>query len=286
MSDTSIPYSENKNIRYIHGHEDAVLRAHRWRTVANSATYLVPHLTGGVSLLDVGCGPGTLTVDLARRVSPGHVVGIDLDATVIAEAARHAEDLDVAVTFTVGDIATAGGVREPFDVVHAHQVLQHVGNPVQTLRQMMACARPGGLVSARDADYPAMTWWPESPALDQWLELYLAVAVRHGANPNAGRRLPSWATEAGLTDIVYSTSTWTFSSPDDVVWWSSLWADRTSSTHLGRSAIEFGLATQDQLNEIAAGWRAWGRQPNAMFVVLHGEILGRTARREGPGSLV
>ena len=62
---------------YTHGHADSVLRSHRWRTVANSAAYLIPHLRPGIELLDVGCGPGTITIDLARRVAPGRVLGID-----------------------------------------------------------------------------------------------------------------------------------------------------------------------------------------------------------------
>ena len=63
--------------RYTHGHVEPVMRSHRWRTAANSAAYLLPHLAPGTSLLDVGCGPGNITVDLAARVAPGRVVGID-----------------------------------------------------------------------------------------------------------------------------------------------------------------------------------------------------------------
>ena len=71
---------------YTHGHHDSVLRSHRWRTVANSAAYLMPHLVPGVDLLDVGCGPGTITCDMARAVAPGRVVGVDAAAGVIEEA--------------------------------------------------------------------------------------------------------------------------------------------------------------------------------------------------------
>jgi catechol 2,3-dioxygenase-like lactoylglutathione lyase family enzyme len=68
---------------YTHGHHESVLRSHRWRTAENSAAYLLPHLRPGLSLLDVGCGPGTITVDLARRVAPGRVVGIDVSLGAI-----------------------------------------------------------------------------------------------------------------------------------------------------------------------------------------------------------
>src|SRR6188472_2086916 len=62
---------------YTHGHHESVLRSHEWRTAENSAAYLLPHLQPGMDLLDVGCGPGTITLDLARLVAPGHVVGVD-----------------------------------------------------------------------------------------------------------------------------------------------------------------------------------------------------------------
>ena len=73
---------------YTHGHHESVLRSHKWRTVDNSAAYLAPHLTSGTSVLDLGCGPGTITADIGRRVAPGRVLGIDASANVIKEARR------------------------------------------------------------------------------------------------------------------------------------------------------------------------------------------------------
>src|ERR687893_2190455 len=89
---------------YTHGHADPVLQSHRWRTVENSAAYLIPSLKPGLDLLDVGCGPGTITVDLASRVAPGRVVGIDVSADPLEEARAAAERAGVAVTFQVGDV--------------------------------------------------------------------------------------------------------------------------------------------------------------------------------------
>src|SRR6185369_9342143 len=73
---------------YTHGHHESVLRSHRWRTATNSAAHLLPHLAPGQSLLDVGCGPGTITVDLAARVAPGRVTAVELteDALRLARA--------------------------------------------------------------------------------------------------------------------------------------------------------------------------------------------------------
>src|SRR5437763_3118695 len=90
--------------RYIHGHGDLVLRSHRWRTAENSAAYLLPHLQPGLDLLDVGCGPGTLTLDLAARLAPGTVVGIDLEPAVVEEASQLAVERSAPnVEFRAGD---------------------------------------------------------------------------------------------------------------------------------------------------------------------------------------
>src|SRR5205807_7325380 len=110
----------------------------------------------------------------------------------------------------------------PFDVVHAHQVLQHLRDPVDAVASMARLARPGGIVAIRDADYSAMTWAPADPRLERWLDVYLAVTRRNGAEANAGRWLLRWAHAAGLSEVVYSTSTWTFATPSDRGWWAGL----------------------------------------------------------------
>lgn len=264
---------------YTHGHHDAVLRSHRSRTVANSASYLVPHLRPGLALLDVGCGPGTLTVDLARHVAPGRVLGVDSSAEVVEAARAHAADAGPTapkVTFRCGDFRELAGPANPsFDVVHAHQVLQHLRDPVGALRSMAALARPGGVVAARDADYSAMVWAPDEPGLDRWREVYLAVTRHNGADADAGRHLLAWAQAAGLDDVAYTTSTWTYATPGERGWWAGLWAERTVSSSFASQAVDYGIATKGELAEVADAWRAWAERPGAVFVVVHGEVVAR-----------
>jgi SAM-dependent methyltransferase len=243
---------------YTHGHQDAVLRAHRWRTAENSAAYLLPHLQRGQRVLDVGCGPGTLTADLARRVSPGEVVGVDIAASVVEEARASAARSGVDnVSFQAGDFRDCGLEPESFDVVHAHQVLQHVSDPVGAMKAMAQLARPAGIVAARDAD------------------IYLAVCRRNGAEPDAGRWLVRWARASGVSDVTYGSSTWTFASTEDRTWWSDSWAERCVASSFAQQAVEYGIATEEELASVAEGWRRWGAEPDALFIAVHGEVVAR-----------
>ena len=258
---------------YTHGHHESVLRSHQWRTAENSAGYLLPHLRPGMSLLDVGSGPGSITHDLARRVGPaGRVIGIDTSADVVELARAAAEEQGVRnVVFEVADVLEfdAG----PFDVVVAHQVLQHVGDPVAVLRAMRGLARSGGLVSARDADFAAMTWYPRLGGIASWLEAYRGVARGNGGEPDAGRELLAWGREAGLGEITSSASAWCFATREDRSWWGGLWADRILESGLGEQMLAASLARPEDLERMAADWRAWAEDDDAWFGVLHGEIV-------------
>jgi SAM-dependent methyltransferase len=260
---------------YTHGHHESVLRSHRRRTAENSAGYLLPHLRPGRSLLDVGCGPGTITADLAARLAPGRVVGIDPSADVVEQARSAVGDGPGAARIEVGDVRTwrLDGAR--FDVVHAHQVLQHVADPVEVLTSMAVRCAPGGLVAARDSDYSAMSWFPRLPELDRWMELYQQAARANGGEPDAGPRLLHWAREAGLTDVTATASTWCFATDADRAWWGGMWADRIVESALARQLVDTGLATADELRAISSAWRRWAADPDGVFIVTHGEILCR-----------
>lgn len=257
---------------YTHGHHASVLRSHTWRTAANSAGYLLPHLRAGHRVLDVGCGPGTITADLADRVAPGPVLGIDRSPDVIATAQATVGDR-TNLEFAPGDLYALDHPDGAFDVVHAHQVLQHVTDPVAALREMRRVLAPGGVLAARDSVYAAFWWAPDEPRLDRWLALYHQVTQHNQAESNAGRYLLAWARAAGFDDIEYTSSTWTVAGPDDRAWWGGLWAERVTSSAFADQAVGYGLATPADLADLADGFRAWAAAPDALWVLPHGEIL-------------
>ncbi|GGD87023.1 class I SAM-dependent methyltransferase [Microbacterium murale] len=259
---------------YTHGHHESVLRSHSNRTIANSAEYLRAHLTADARLLDVGAGPGTITMDFAQHV--GHVTATEIGEAELALSQKLAAAQSVSnIDFSVEDVHALSFADDSFDIVHTHQVLQHVADPVQALRAMRRVTKPGGLVAARDADYAGFIWFPLAPGLDEWLHLYRAAARANGGEPDAGRRLLSWARAAGFEDVTATASTWCYATADERAWWGGMWADRIVESALARQLVDDGFATAADLQRISGAWRAWSDAEDGWFLVPHGEILCR-----------
>lgn len=268
--------SQKPTAVYTHGHHESVLRSHTWRTATNSAAYLLDKLKPDMKILDVGCGPGTITADFAALVPDGQVIALEHAPEVLKQARDTANRRGLTnIRFAVGDIHALDYPDGTFDVVHAHQVLQHVGDPVQALREMRRVTKPGGIVAVRDSIYSAMTWYPDVEGLKEWNDLYLRVARSNGGEPDAGKMLHAWATQAGFDPkaVNATASAWCYHSPEERAWWSGLWADRIVASSFAKTAIESGNATEEELKKVSSVWQQWGTTDDGWFAVLHGEII-------------
>ncbi len=272
--DANSPQTE----QYTHGHHAAVVGSHARRTAANSAAFLVPYLQSGLRVLDVGCGPGSITVDLAAMVDPGEVIGIDREPEVLEGARALAAERGLDnVTFAPGSAYELAFPDDSFDVVYAHQVLQHLVDPIAALVEMRRVLKPGGLVAVRDSDYGTMVHAPTQPTIDRWLELYHQLTRSNGAEADAGRHLKGWVEVAGYTEVLASASSWFYTTPESTQAWAELWAVRVTQSAFADQAIAADLSNPAELDELAAGWRAWATLPGAFFAFLHGEVLARKA---------
>lgn len=261
---------------YAHGHHASVVNSHADRTAANSAAHLVPLIQEGMSILDVGCGPGTITADLAQLTGSGRVVGVDYSEAVIVQARERAAARGLTnVSFETGDAYALAAADDSFDIVTAHQVLHHLQRPVDALREFRRVVRPGGIVALREVDYGAVFWYPLLPALDDWLRIMLATGDALGAQFSAGRRVGTWAREAGFSDVTVTGSQWTYANEERVRWWGEGWAERALASSFATQALELGLATQSDLMEISEAWLEWSRTPGAFMQLPHGEVIAR-----------
>lgn len=259
---------------YQHGHHASVISNHAKRTAESVAAFFLPSLKPGMRLLDVGCGPGSITLGLARRVAPAETIGIDPSPQAI-DAARNAAAgvADANITFEIGNIYEPTFAAGSFDAVFAHQVLQHLSRPVDALKQISHLLKPGGFVGVRDVDWGSTTFYPESPAIRRFLALYTDLAHRNGGEPNAGRHMRRWFREAGFSQTRVTTSTVSYTDAAATQEWADTYAERTVHSNIADKALEYGLASRADLEDLAAGWRAWGADPDALFCFSHTEVI-------------
>ncbi|KAL4932421.1 class I SAM-dependent methyltransferase [Aspergillus undulatus] len=261
---------------YTTNHDPSVLSTHSWRRAQNSAPHLLPHLKPDmpIKILDIGCGPGSITVDFASLVPNGHVIGIEYVSSPLDEARSLAKARGVTnVEFRVGDIHALEFDNETFDVVHVHQVLQHIADPVRALSEMRRVTKKGGVVSARESD--SFSWYPENPGIQSWLDLTTTMAKEKGGNPHPGKMIHAWAVQAGFqrVKIERSAGTWCFSTPEERQYWGESMARRMEGSGLAEGAVSGGFASKRELEAIARGWREWVGQDDGWFGVLHGQLL-------------
>jgi SAM-dependent methyltransferase len=156
----------------------------------------------GMVCLDVGCGGGDVSFDLARRVGPaGRVVGTDLDPAKLERARREADEEKLGnVEFREADVSE-GFDALAYDLVYARFLLTHLSRPEAALAHMVQALRPQGAVVVEDIDFTGHFSYPECAAFARYVELYTAVVRRRGGDPNIGPRLPSLLSAAGLADV-------------------------------------------------------------------------------------
>jgi len=273
------PISGSNSEKYTHGHHESVVAAHVVRRASEAAAFVLPQLKSPMRLLDFGCGPGTITNDLAEHLLPdGSVVGIDSSEVVIEQARSPAVQKKLAnVEFEVNSIYETGYEPASFDAAYAHQVLQHLSEPVAALSEVKRVLKPGGICAVREVDWGVSAIWPNDERLSKFFDVYNRVAERNGGDAFAGRRLKQWFTEAGFGDLVVTTSTWTFAEESGLEWWGEQWAERILQSDLAKRAVEYGIATESDLQEISQGWLDWVQAEGAFFAFMQVEVVGTKA---------
>ena len=243
---------------YTHGHHESVLRSHRWRTAENSAAYLLPHLAAGDRLLDIGCGPGTITVDLAAAVAPASRSASTSPTTSSPRPPGRPRQPGCAnVTFARGDAYGIDAADGTFDVVHAHQVLQHLGDPIAALTEMRRVLRPGGLLAVRDSDYGAFVWSPATTGSTAGCSCTTGSPSATVPRPTPGAGCRPGCGRPGSPTSRCPARRGRSPIPPTASWWGELWADRVVSSSFATQAKEYGLSDDAELDDLAAAFETW-----------------------------
>lgn len=267
---------------YLPGHKDVA--HHELRTAESECDYLLSTLRQMVDanpslrLLDVGAGSGTITASLAKYLPKGQVTAVDLSSEILAKAAAHAEREEAKnIVFQEANVNDLPFPNNTFDVVHTSQMLLYQPSPPSALRELLRVTKPGGIVALRESDMRTWSFWPITPALEKFYQIELATHEANGGTNPAGPQLISWALQAGAKreNITPSQGTWCYAQPFERGVWGQSWAKRTRSGEIGKKALEMGLATQEELEEMARAWEEWSVAEDAWFGCLHGQVLIR-----------
>jgi SAM-dependent methyltransferase len=225
-------------------------RNHAERTAQTHAAFLLPHLRPGMALLDLGCGPGTITVGLAAAVAPGRTTGIDLDPQPV-------DGLDIVN----GDVMSLPFPDASFDALFASALLQHLADPLGALREARRVARPGAVIGVVDADWDGELIHPTSPVLRRSMDL--ARRLRDGTSPFVGRRLRHLLTQAAFDRAEGYARAIHHGTADETRGFGVFTASLFAFPSVVQRCVTEGWATADELREMSDAWTAWGEDPGA-----------------------
>lgn len=231
-------------------------------------------VAAGSSFLDVGCGGGNVALLAATLVEKhGHVAGVDFDETIIDLARKDAEAAGLRnISFKTASAYDISWHQE-FDTAYARFLLSHLKAPAKVLAKMVHSLKPGGTLIIEDVQFSGHFCHPASPAFEQYLHYYTAVAHKNGQNPETGIMLPQMLREAGLEEVGFDMIQPVFGNgPGKWMAWITL--DRIKT-----AVAEHGIADADTLQQTLAEleaytndeqtvlsmpriFRVWGKKPS------------------------
>lgn len=261
---------------YLHGYSEEFRRYHGSRTLANDAPFMVPHLRPGLTLLDCGCGPGSITCDLAVAVAPAQVVGIDIAQVQLDYAKELAAHRGIAnVRFEVGNIYQLSFPAHSFDLAFAHNLLEHLRDPLRALKEMHRVLKPGGMVGIHDPDLG--TWLYDPPTIEPAVQLILRVAEHNGASFFYARHQRRLLREAGFVRTAGYAVAESHGTPERTRMMAQAGVQQLRDPAFVETVLTQGWADELSLIAMVAAMEAWGEDPDAYWAVLAPAAVGWVA---------
>ena len=243
------------------------------RTAAQEGAFFLPYLHPGMRVLDLGCGPGSITLGLAEAAAPGEVVGIDLQPSQVAQAQALSAARGVTnVRFEVADVYRLPFPDGSFEAVFANTVLMHLREPVRALAKVRRVLRPGGIAGIRDTDWGGRMHAPATPLLEQWFALTVRLRQRNGGDPFMGRHHRRLLLEAGFARAEASVSVWSAGRPEETRHRATFLKAQLQG--LAPTALAEGWIDQTTVEAVGAEIDAWAERPDAFYVETFCEALG------------
>ncbi|CCG23312.1 methyltransferase [Candida orthopsilosis Co 90-125] len=273
----------NDQAYYGRGFKKSIADTHSWRTVDNSSKFITPVLKPDFKVLDVGSGPGSITIDLAKNylTSGGSVIGVEPTQELIDTANNLKESTEPSldnVNFQLGSIYELPFEDNTFDLVHSHQVVIHLQDPVKGLKELARVTKPGGYVAVKDADLDSIITSPEKYAI---LKEYYVQKAKNAISTDikAGRTLREKAIKAGYEpeNITTTQSYWLLADDHErKKQWAELAINRikTGGEILFTKDVK---KNEEMCNEAIEKWHEWIDDETSLFDISHFEIIYKKA---------
>ncbi len=264
---------------YTMGFSDTIVQFLRRFTAETHAAHLLPHLKPGLRILDFGCGPGSISVGLAKAVEPGEMHGIDVEqsqvelARSVAEAGGHGN-----ATFHVADVTDLPFEDDFFDAAHGHAILSHVPDTGAALAEVKRVLKPGGIVSSREAIFECSFFAPGFEIMGGAWDVFSQLVTADDGHPNLGKDLKERYLQAGFTDVRPTASFDIYSAPQEIAYLHSVVQDWFLSPPVIEAATTYGVATKMQFDGLSRAFARWIEHPAAFGGIAHGECVARNPR--------
>ncbi len=250
--------------RYTPGDSPNVTNFMARRTLATHGSFFRPFLYPGANVLDCGCGPGTITADIAKCIAPdGRVCGVDGNADQI-DLARQVLSGAPNAECRVASIYELPFENNQFDAVLAHALFEHLADPDRAAAELLRVLKPGGVIGLRSPDWTGRLSWPASGRAERALDFYAELQAANGGDLTIGRKLPSILRRAGFR-AVRATASYECYAPVQVI------AEYLAAQIEVTWQVPSGAWTT---TELAEELRVWCRQPDAFFAQAWGEVVG------------
>ncbi|KAI9720101.1 MAG: hypothetical protein M1828_005829 [Chrysothrix sp. TS-e1954] len=282
---------QQSNASYVQGHSPSVLAAHGSRTATALCQYLLPTLHAFPSdssprLLDVGCGPGSITTSFTEHLpKSAQITGMDYSEDTIKPLNADSKKPG-NVTFETGDAFKLRWDDNTFDIVHTNFVLMHLSDPVSVLREMHRVCKPNGVVACREGALSTTLYHPTSPPIERWRSSYVASFKAKGNHYDEGKELVTHCLDAGfeLSGITFQSANYTHTNAEKgegagmLEWWMKTNAKRAREDEVYRKGVlEGGFCTEQELEEMAQAFEELSQVKGGVYSVWCGCVIARKA---------
>lgn len=250
-----------KTESYTPGHSQNATDFMLQRSVESHGQFFLPYLSAGVSVLDCGCGPGSISLSIASLVAPDRVVGVDAGASQIEQAISAAAHAGVSnAEFRTSDVYALPFDDATFDRVFSHALMEHLAEPQRAVNEMFRVLKPGGYIGVCSPDWGGFVLAPPSEALSKAIDAYTALQTQNGGDVQAGRKLGSGLKAAGFKEVQMSARYECYPSLAFIGEYLALQLERASDLPSAKTLRDWSQAESGMFAQCWVSCTAWKDQ--------------------------